>query len=186
METLFIKNMVCDRCITSVGKIFVKYGIQPLEVKLGEVKVKKSISNKTLTFIDLELKETGFHLVSNITPVLVNKVKSTLIELFGQNEIPEGFKLSTFLSNKFPYDYSHISRVFSQNQNYTIEHYLIELRIEKSKELLIFSDMNISEVAYKLGYSSNAHFSRQFKKLVGISPSAYQSNPTERRSLADI
>jgi len=89
------------------------------------------------------LKEIGFHLVSNRTPVLINKVKSALIELFNQNEIPEGFKLSTFLTNKFSYDYSHISRVFSQNQNYTIEHYLIELRIEKAKELLLFKDMNI-------------------------------------------
>lgn len=178
--------MVCDRCITSVRKIFKKYGIVPGEVKLGIVKVKESISNMTLIPIDKDLKEIGFHLVSNRTPVLVNKVKSALIELFNQNEIPEGFKLSTFLTNIFPYDYSHISRVFSQNQNYTIEHYLIELRIEKAKELLLFKDMNISEVAYKLGYRSNAHFSRQFKKLAGVTPTIYQSNPTERRSLEEI
>jgi len=178
--------MVCDRCITSVRKIFEKFGIHPSEVKLGIVKVNESISTKTMMSIDKDLNEIGFHLVNNTTPVLVNKVKSALIELFNQNEIPEGFKLSTFLSDKFPYDYSHISRVFSQNQHYTIEHYLIELRIEKAKELLLFKDMNISEVAYKLGYSSNAHFSRQFKKLVGVSPSIYQSNPTGRRSLEDI
>ncbi len=178
--------MVCDRCITSVRKIFEEYEIHPSEVKLGIIKVNESISTKTMMSIDKDLNEIGFHMVNNTTPVLVNKVKSALIELFNRNEIPEGFKLSAFLSNKFPYDYSHISRVFSQNQNYTIEHYLIELRIEKAKELLLFKDMNISEVAYKLGYRSNAHFSRQFKKLAGVSPSIYQSSPTERRSLEEI
>ena len=186
MELIFIKNMVCDRCILSVKGIFEKQRINPIDVKLGVVTVNQTISHLAMESIDADLKEVGFQLVDNATPVLVNNIKSALIGLFNKNEIPEGFKLSTFLSEKFPYDYSHISRVFSHNQNYTIEHYLIELRIEKAKELLLFKDINISEVAFKLGYSSNAHFSRQFKKLVGISPSKYQNNPTERRSLEDI
>jgi len=163
-----------------------RYGFDLKHVMLGEVHLNNSISTADLALIDKDLNKIGFEVVDASTPILVLKIKSALIELYNKNEIPEGFKLSTFLSNKFPYDYSHISRVFSQNQNYTIEHYLIELRIEKAKELLLFKDMNISEVAYKLGYSSNAHFSRQFKKLVGVSPSIYQSNPTERRSLEDI
>lgn len=90
------------------------------------------------------------------------------------------------MTEKFPYDYSHLSRVFSQHEKDTIEHYVIKLRIEKAKELLTYKDQNVSEVAYRIGYASAAHFSRQFKKIVGLSPSRYQDNPTERKSLEDI
>ena len=90
------------------------------------------------------------------------------------------------MTEKFPFDYSHLSRVFSHHEKDTIEHYLIRLRIEKAKELLTYKDYNVSEVAYNLGYASAAHFSRQFKKMVGISPSVFQKNPIGRKSLENI
>lgn len=178
--------MVCDRCISSVRQIFVKHDIHPTNITLGNVLVQEAIPEATLQMLDSELRAIGFELVDTITPILVVQIKGAFIELFNALEIPEDFKLSTFLTEKFPYDYSHLSRVFSQHEKDTIEHYVIKLRIEKAKELLTYKDYNISEVAYKLGYTSAAHFSRQFKKLVGISPSAYQQNPTIRNSLEDI
>lgn len=178
--------MVCDRCISSVEKIFEDNGVTSISVKLGEVIIKRTLSPKEHKNINDALKAEGFELLDNTTPVLVTKIKSALVALFGQNEIPEEFKLSTFLTEKFPYDYSHLSRVFSHHQKDTIEHYLIRLRIEKAKELLTYQDNNVSGVAYNLGYASAAHFSRQFKKMVGVSPSVFQKKPSRRNSLQDI
>ncbi len=178
--------MVCDRCISSVKDIFSSLEITPLSVELGEVKVNKIPSEKIIQELKRKLKDSGFELLHSDTPILVSKIKALLIELFSQDDIPEDFKLSSFLLDKFPYDYSHMSRVFSQHEKDTIEHYLIGLRVERAKELLSYKDQNVSEVAYRLGYASVAHFSRQFKSMVGISPSVYQNNPTKRISLKDL
>lgn len=178
--------MVCDRCIRTVENIFDNNGIVPVQTTLGEVKISNPLLPTVLISIGNDLTSEGFELVDSSTPVLVTKIKAALVNLFGQNEIPEEFKLSTFLTKKFPYDYSHLSRVFSHHEKDTIEHYLIRLRIEKAKELLTYKDNNVSEIAYKLGYASAAHFSRQFKKLVGVSPSVFQRNPSGRKSLEDI
>ena len=178
--------MVCDRCIISVRQIFENHGLETLNVNLGEVQIENPISEIDLAAIDQELGLIGFQIYDKNSPVLVIKIKAALVNLYNQQEISEDFKLSTFLTEKFPYDYSHLSRVFSQHEQDTIEHYVIKLRIEKAKELLTYGDKNVSEVAYRIGYSSAAHFSRQFKKIVGVSPSIYQDNPTKRKSLEDI
>lgn len=178
--------MVCDRCIKSVEKIFKIHSVTTMKVLLGEVHVEMVVPEMMLNEIEKALKVEGFELIDADTPILVVKIKSSLIDLFNQNEISEDFKLSTFLTDKFPYDYSHLSRVFSHHEKDTIEHYMIRLRIEKAKELLTYKNHNVSEVAYKLGYASAAHFSRQFKKIVGVSPSIYQNNPSNRISLEDL
>jgi AraC-like DNA-binding protein len=178
--------MVCDRCIRSVQKIFDKHGIEHIRTVLGQVEIENPLLPNELSNIENALKAGGFELVDSSTPILVTKIKAALVTLFGQNEIPEDFKLSTFLTEKFPYDYSHLSRVFSHHEKDTIEHYLIRLRIEKAKELLTYNDINVSEVAYNLGYASAAHFSRQFKKMVGISPSVFQKKSSDRKSLEEI
>ncbi len=178
--------MVCDRCIRTVEKVFVNSGIIPSKVTLGAVKIENPISSKRLLIIETALIEEGFELVGTPTPILVVKIKAALISLYEQNEIPEEFKLSSFLSKKFSYDYSHLSRVFSNHEKDTIEHFLIKLRIEKAKELLSYKDNSVSEIAYKLGYSSVAHFSRQFKEKVGVAPSVYQSRPIGRKKIEDL
>jgi len=186
MESIYIKNMVCDRCIAAVKKAFVDEGVLPISVALGEVVVGEPIDSETYAEIAKELLILGFEIVTLATPILVTKVKASIISIFDKNEVPENFKLSTFLKDKFHYDYSHLSRVFSHHEGDTIEHYVIKIRIEKAKELLAYKEQNISEVAYNLGYSSAAHFSRQFKELVGVSPSYYKSNPKGRNSLEDV
>ena len=186
MEVLHVKNMVCDRCISTVEMILDKLSLSYSSVRLGEVDIAQELTPSEMASIEGNLFLHGFELIDRRTPVLVTKIKSALIAIFKANEVPEGFKLSKYLISKLPYDYSHMSRVFSHHEDDTIEHYLIKLRIEKAKELLSYNDLNISEVAYTLGYSSNAHFSRQFKKLVGVTPSFYRSDPTSRRSLEEI
>lgn len=178
--------MVCDRCISSVRLIFEAHGYKPINVTLGEVLFNEEISQSELAIIEKKLKLVGFELLDHTSPILVNKIKGALISLFKMEEINDDFKLSTYLTEKFPYDYSHLSRVFSHHEKDTIEHYMIKLRIEKAKELLSYNDQNVSEIAYKLGYSSAAHFSRQFKQLVGVSPSKYKINPSIRKSIGDL
>jgi len=186
MKDIYIKNMVCDRCIQSVKDIFIKNGIQPIHVQLGEVQVAESLDSSEMNAIDIELRKLGFEIIDVRIPVLVLKIKSALIEYYSQEYIPEEFKISTYLTDKFPYDYSHLSRVFSQHEKNTVEHYVIKLRIEKAKEILSYQEYNISEVAFRLGYASAAHFSRQFKAHVGLSPSKYKNDPLNRNSLNNI
>lgn len=186
MESVYIKNMVCSRCIATVRNTFEKQGIIPVSVALGEVRLTEGLITEDVEIINSFLLAEGFEIVKTDTPILVIKIKAALVSLFDQEEIPENFKLSKFLTEKFPYDYSHLSRLFSNNESDTIEHFVINLRIEKAKELLTYKDQNVSEIAYRLGYVSAAHFSRQFKKLVGIAPSLYRDNPSDRKSLEKI
>ena len=178
--------MVCARCIKSVQQIFDSHDIMTIKVILGEVEHRGNISQEKLQLLEADLKMEGFEMVDAATPILVTKIKSALIQLFGDSEVSEDFKLSSLLTSLFPYDYSHLSRVFSHHEGDTIEQYLIRLRIEKAKELLAYKDINVSEVAYRLGYASAAHFSRQFKKMAGVSPSIYRDEPHERKSLEDF
>lgn len=178
--------MVCDRCIRTVERIFEENNIPVKNVTLGEAIIENQIATNQLVVIEEQFNSEGFELIDSSIPILVSKIKTALVTLFAKGSIPESFKLSTYLSEKFSYDYSHLSRVFSHHEKDTIEQYLIRLRIEKAKELLTYKDNNVSEVAYNLGYSSVAHFSRQFKDKVGVSPSVYQNKPTGRKSLEDL
>ena len=178
--------MVCDRCITIVKGIFEENSHSPNTVLLGEVQLAGKIDKIDLNQIEKELKNHGFELIDQSSPILVLKIKAALTSLYNGNEISEDFKLSSYLAEQLPYDYSHMSRVFSHHEGDTIEHFVIKLRIEKAKELLTYNDFNVSEIAYKLGYVSAAHFSRQFKKIVGESPSEYRKNPSLRKSLGEL
>lgn len=178
--------MVCQRCINSVQSICTALGITPTSVKLGQVALRDKISKDQLLTLESKLKKNGFELIDHETPIMVLHIKAALISVFNKNDIPENFKLSTFIKDKFPYDYSHVSRVFSQHENRTLEQYVIRLRIEKAKELLTHKELNISEVAYRLGYGSHAHFSRQFKNMTGMSPSKFKAAPSNRIALDDI
>ena len=186
MEVLHVKNMVCDRCISTIEAVLDQLEVEYKDVQLGQVQLTKNLNAQQLVDVATAVSRHGFEIIDRKSPVIVSKIKSAIIDIFMQNEVPEDFKLSKYLSDKFPYDYAHMSRVFSQHEGDTIEHFLIKLRIEKAKELLSYNDMNVSEVAYTLGYSSNAHFSRQFKKLVGGTPSFYRSDPNSRKSLEEI
>ncbi len=178
--------MVCDRCISSIVRILDMNSIDYMSVTLGEVILERPLDESQYINFSSVLKEEGFEIIDSTSPVLILKIKASLISLFGKNEFPKKFKLSTFLTEKFPYDYSHLSRVFSSHEKDTIEQYFINLRIEKAKELLSYKDKNIGEVAYSLGYTSTAHFSRQFKKIVGKTPKDFQSNPSDRKSIREL
>ena len=180
---IFIKNMVCSRCIAAVDSIFNNMGIDVSQISLGEVETKNHLSDNTLRNLDLKLKSIGFEIVQGATQKLIEKIKTLVIQKVSEEDLPEDFVLSQFLSSALHRDYSALSKLFSQNENVTLEHYFILQKIEKVKELLLYRERNLTEISQKLGYKSVQHLSAQFRKITGFSPTQFL-NSKERKRIA--
>ena len=175
--------MVCSRCTEAVESIFKDQGIGIKNIQLGEVIVDE-ITDLQILSIESELNQKGFEILKEKNSVLIQKVKNIIIDRIEfSNKLNE--KFSVFLSKKIGYDYSHISRIFSSNTGYTIEKYFSMQRIEKTKELIKYDELNLSEIAYKLNYSSVAHLSKQFKQVTGMSPSEFKKQQNSQRKGID-
>lgn len=171
---LNIKNMVCPRCVMVVRETLEELGYDVEEVDLGRAIVKTDQPIET-DQIDKRLKEYGFELIQGKHQELVEQIKTSLIQYVQDSEDSEKSpKLSDFLSNKLHQNYSSLSSVFSENEETTIEKYLIHLKIERVKELLSYGEMTLSEIAYRLNYSSVAYLSNQFKQITGMSVTDYK------------
>ena len=184
---LYIKNMVCNRCIMVVTREFEKAGLKPAEVKLGEVMLNTEPTEAQLQNINNELKELGFEILGDQKQKEIDRIKTLLIEKIQSGEIEEHFVLSDFLRKKLNNDYSQVSRLFSEVEGVTLEQFFILQKIEKVKEWIAYGELTLSEVAWKLGYSSVAHLSSQFKKVTGFTPSEIKKHKmNDRRSLDNI
>jgi len=173
-KTLYIKNMVCDRCIRTVKDELTKIGLEVNDVKLGVVNLNKEPSEEKKNEAEKVLQENGFELIRDKHTVLVEKVKAAIVNHVHHSEDSLAHEnLSEYLAHEFDLSYKHLSSLFSEHENITIEKYYIYQKIERAKELLEYGELNLSEIAYKLGYSSVQHFSTQFKKITGITPSQY-------------
>jgi AraC-like DNA-binding protein len=170
---LHIKNMVSYRCQLMVKSQLDKLGISFISVNLGEVFLKNSISTKQLEQFKTDLIEIGLELIEDNSSILVERVKSTLISKVYMSEEPIKEKLSDYLSKSLEHDYTYLANVFSKETGDTIEHYIISLKIERVKELLIYDELSVKEISYLLNYSSDSHLSAQFKKVTGMSPTAF-------------
>ena len=178
--------MVCPRCITSVESILVKNGLEG-SVNLGEVVLSKEPSNKELVMLADDLKRAGFELLDDQKQQVIEQVKNLLIQKVQSGEVEEHFSLSKFLTDKIFRDYSSISRLFSQVEGITVEQFFILQKIEKTKELLMYDEQSLNQVAFNLGYSSTQHLSSQFKKVTGLTPSHFKSlKERKRRSIDEI
>ena len=184
---LYIKNMVCPRCITSVEQILKKNNLQVKYVRLGEVSLENNLSSSQLENFSQELQKTGFELLDDKKTQLIEQVKNLLIQKVQNGEIEEHFSLTKFISEKIFKDYSSISKLFSQLEGITLEQFLNFQKIEKVKELLIYDEQSLTQIAFNLGYSSTQHLSSQFKKLTGMTPSQFKKLGTlHRKSIDDI
>lgn len=187
---IHIKNMVCDRCIAAVQSVFEQSGFQNTSVSLGLVKVPEVLNAELILKIDASLEQLGFERVTDPDESLVEEVKAFLIRIIQQGNLGELKETwSVMLSQELNRDYADLSSRFSQNNNLTIEHFIITQKIEKAKELLALGEMNAGEIAYFLGYSSAAHFSNQFKKATGFTPLQFSKSPERfalRRKLDQI
>jgi AraC-like DNA-binding protein len=182
---MYIKNMVCNRCITAVSAEIEKLNIMPLHISLGEVELKDELSSQQISQLQINLNHLGFELLTDGRKKLIEKIKNYIIQHVHYNEIDEKKKFSVLLSEKLNKDYSALSNLFSQVEGITIEKYIINQKIEKAKELLVYDELNLSEIAFKLGYSSVAHISAQFKKITGLSPSDFRKLHNKNRKPLD-
>ena len=182
---IFIKNMVCNRCIMVVRQEFEKSGIRPLEVNMGEVVLSKSLSESQLRNIDRKLTELGFEILDDKNKKLIEKAKTTLIEKVQKGDIEEHFSLSDYLPKKLNKEYTQLSRLFSEVEGITLEQFFILQKIEKVKEWLAYDELTLSEISYRLGYSSVAHLSAQFKKITGLTPSEFKKLGVRHRKSID-
>ncbi len=173
---LYIRNMVCNRCIKVVEEEFGKLGLQIKNISLGEVVVETPLNEEMINKIRSVLIENGFELIEDQKIKIIERIKLLILELIRDVEnIPGKINLSDYLSKKLNSDYHYLSTLFSSIENITIEHYLILQKIERAKELLKYGELTLSEIAYRLGYSSVAHLSAQFKKVTGMNANQFKS-----------
>jgi AraC-like DNA-binding protein len=182
---LYIKNMVCQRCKMAVRQELQKLGLQPLSVELGEVELEEAPDAAKTEEIEEALNAIGFELIDDKKSRVIEKIKSLVIELIHQSDEQTRLKYSEYISNKLHYEYTYLSKLFSEVEGTTIEQYIIAQKIEKVKELLVYDELSLSEIAYKLGYSSVAHLSAQFKKVTGLTPSFFKSPGGRQRKPLD-
>ncbi len=184
---LYIKNMVCNRCIMAVRAELEKAGLHPLSVELGEVQVEEEPAKTTLETLGASLGRLGFEIIDDRKGKIIEKIKTELISLIHYDGEQNGINLSNYIAAALHYDYAYLSNLFSEVEGTTIEKYFISLKIERVKELLVYDELSLSEIAWKLGYSSVAHLSAQFKKITGFTPSYYKSlKQHKRKSIDDL
>ena len=184
---IYIKNMVCSRCKLVVKSELEKLGLNILSVELGEAEIINSLDEKQKELVVKKLEQFGFEVIDDKRSRLIEQIKTIIIELVHHNQ--EGIKtnLSDFISEKLSLDYNYLSNLFSEVEGITVEKYFILQRIEKVKELLVYDEMNLSEIAYRLNYSSVAYLSNQFKKITGFTPTYFkQLKEKKRRQIEDL
>lgn len=182
---LFIRNMVCDRCKMVVRSELEKAGVHPLSVELGEVALEDIPNAHQLELLNSALKHLGFELIDDKKSRIIEKIKTLIVELIHHNKEELSSNLSTYLSAQVLHDYSYLSNLFSEVEGTTIEKYYIAQKTEKVKELLMYDELSLSQIAFDLGYSSVAHLSAQFKKQTGLTPTFFKSLKEKKRKNID-
>ena len=185
MTTLFIKNMVCNRCVIAVRNELNDSGIEPVEVQLGEVTLEKELTTQEKIKFSNALISLGFEMIDDKKSRLIEQIKIIIIDLVHHKVNETKTNLSEVLSSKLFHDYNYISNLFSEVEGITIEKYFIAQKIEKVKELLVYDEFSLSEIAFRLNYSSVAYLSNQFKKVTGLSPSHFKKISKDRRKPLD-
>ena len=185
--TLHIKNMVCNRCVRVAREELEKLGLRVERVKLGEAEIAGVLSPQQKESVRSALKENGFELLEDHRATLVDQIKTMIIKAIHYADSEQTENYSDFLARKTGYDYHYLSSLFPSVEGITIEKYIIAQKVERVKELLAYDELTVSEIAFKMGYSSVAHLSGQFKKTTGLTPSAFKKlGATARSPLDDV
>lgn len=179
--------MVSNRCKMVVKEALKDLGLHFVMVDLGEVEIMERITEQQRDTLKDTLFNAGLELMDDKRSILIEKIKNTIIEIVHHSEEMIKVSFSVYLSEKLHHDYTYMANLFSEFQGTTIEQFIILHKVEKIKELLIYGELNITEIAYKMNYSSNAHLSSQFKKVTGLTPSHFkQLKEKRRRTIEDI
>lgn len=177
--------MVCNRCETAVKLEMEKLGLDLISVELGEVEVQGNISANDRQKLAQGLSALGFELVEDKKTQTITRIKSLIIELVHYHDNELKITLSNYLSDRLNLDYTYISNLFSEVEGITIERYFIAQKIEKVKELLVYDELSLSEIAYRLNYSSVAYLSYQFKKITSLTPTEFKKLKGSKRTSLD-
>ncbi|MCR9013816.1 AraC family transcriptional regulator [Aquiflexum sp. XJ19-11] len=175
--------MVSYRCIMVVKEELKNLDIRYSNVNLGEVEVSQKITASQKEALRLNLKKIGLELLDDKKSILIDKIKNEVIKMIHQSEAPPTINYSEHISEQLGYDYTYLSNVFSEVQGITIQQFIIFNKIEKVKELLLYNELNLTEISYQLDYSSVAHLSNQFKKVTGLTPSYFKRMKEMRKKI---
>ncbi|MGX1928352.1 helix-turn-helix domain-containing protein [Flagellimonas sp. 2504JD4-2] len=177
---LYIKYMVSQRCKMLVREELIKLNLEHTILDLGMVEIMEDVPEDKLILFGHNLLKSGLELLDDTKSILIERIKTAIVEMIHYtDEIPKT-NYSGYLSEKLGYDYTYLSNTFSEVQGITIQHYIIKHKIEKVKELLLYNELNLAEIAHKLHYSSPSHLSNQFKKITGLTPSFFKKMKKKR------
>jgi YesN/AraC family two-component response regulator len=182
---IYVKNMVCNRCIMVVKNELDKLGFPSLAISLGEVELTNDLTESEKLNLDNHLKTFGFELIDDKKSRLIGQIKSSIIEIIHQHNGDINSNLSDYLSSKLHHDYTYLSNLFSEVEGTTIEKYFIAQKIEKVKELLVYDELSLSEIAHQMNYSSVGYLSNQFKKVTGLTPTHFKDIKENKRKPLD-
>lgn len=177
--------MVCSRCEMAVKTIFEKMEIPILSMQLGEVEISENLNEDQKRVLSENLKALGFELLDDKISKTIERIKNVIVDVVHYQNEKLKINLSSYLVEDLKQDYSALSNLFSETEGITIEHYFIAQKIEKVKELLIYNELSLSEIAFQLNYSSVAHLSNQFKKTTGITPTQFKQLKDKNRKQID-
>lgn len=178
---LYIKYMVSLRCKMVVKEELQKLGLHYVIVELGTVELLEDIDSAQHQQLKLNLMNAGLELLDNKKSILIEKIKNVIVDMIHHSDILPRVNYSDYISEKLGYDYTYLSNLFSEVKGITVQQFIIIHKIERVKELLLYGELNLTEISYKLHYSSVAHLSNQFKKVTGLSPSFYKSLKEKRQ-----
>lgn len=179
---LYVKYMVSLRCKLIVKDELKKLGINWLSVDLGVANIQGDITPEQREMLNRSLQKSGLELLDDHRSILIERIKNVIIELIHYSDELPTQNYSDYISEKLEYDYTYLSNIFSEVKGMTIQHFIILNKVERVKELLLYDELNLTEISYKLHYSSVAHLSNQFKKITGLSPSFFKKMKMARRS----
>lgn len=177
--------MVCNRCILAVKGVLTKLEIASENITLGEITLERELAANDRQKLNSQLNELGFEIIDDKKSRLIEQIKTIIIDLVHHRKAELKTNLSDYLSVSTQHDYNYLSNLFSEVEGTTIEKFFIAQKIERVKELLVYDELSLSEIAYQLNYSSVAHLSNQFKKVTGLTPSHFKQLRSERRKPLD-
>lgn len=178
---IYVKNMACESCKLVVKDALKELDISPVKVELGEIETKEDVSDDKKEQLNNKIKKAGLELLEKKQGVLIEKIRKVMIDYVYKSDDKPNIKFSVLLSKELNYSYTYLANFFSEVEAITIEQFIIALKIERIKELIIFGEDTLSEISYKLHYSSVAHLSAQFKKVTGLTPSHFKALKQKRR-----
>lgn len=184
---VYVKNMVCNRCIQAVQDVFKNNRVPIVSIHLGEVEIAQELGDRKKALLKGDLETLGFTIINDRKGQLIEQIKNLVIDAIHYAKSQEKVKWPEYLSDGLHLDYKYLSSLFSSVESITLEQYIINQKIEKVKELLVYDELSLKEIAFQLDYSSTAYLSNQFKKVTGMTPTQFKNSVAHnRRSLDHI